>query len=260
MNTINQDVYKEKYLKYKNKYYELKRQMKGGDFGTVLTSNGPKTGFYFGKNDAAAVVNLAALGVGAVGAVASTAAYAPVNLKRMITCPWTTSGKDDKRIKMTNWLSHDKIKNNKDFYPIVHILHEYKEKNPQYLETIKNATKFVGSNLTIHYLKSTLQEMKKGADSETMDLLNNIIGNLDCLCNERGVTFTGTTAQGFTSMLGDSSEGGKVDLRCLSQLIQNLPPKNPEYGKDLYSYGGRMAPSKPIGGLSDVDTKLESDQ
>ena len=216
---MNQDElqYKAKYLKYKNKYLELKSKQTGGvyprNYGGVtvwMPGTDPLIGLAAGTTVAA---------VSAAGTLAATAAYAPVNLKRMFTCPWTTSGKDDKRKQMVDWIS--RIKDDESFLKIIEAvesdLSNLKDKS------VLKGSKFIPSSVALYKLKDVLEDMKSGADSIKLSLLNDIIGNLDCLCNERGVTFTGTTAQGLQKMgfFGDTDKNaGKVDLRCLVSIVK----------------------------------------
>jgi hypothetical protein len=215
---MNQDeiIYKQKYLKYKNKYLELKKQL-GGIYTREVAGS---TVFLPGTDPLiTAGISAVAAATTAAGTIASTAAYAPVNLKRMFTCPWTTSGKNDKRVQLVGWISNPIIKTDEKFANIIKRVKLDLSKLQD--KTVLKGTKFLPSSVALYEIKQILQDMKSGADSTKLNLLNDIIGNLDCLCNERGVTFTGTTAQALQNwgILGDKN-AGKVDLRCLVSIVE----------------------------------------
>jgi hypothetical protein len=224
-------LYKQKYLKYKSKYIELKNLQKGGGLAA-----------------------LAILGIGALSA------------KRLLQCPFNEKsernkdtgliskiGKEDIRKRIRKNLNYPKIKNDPKFQE--KIINKLKELNITQKD-LEDENVYIPSNITLVDLKNTLQDVafdtstwKKTGETVsrlglTMSGLTNaktkkqmyvdeVVSYLDCACNERGVTMTGLVAQSAQNVRNifaskekreelDKSRG-KVDVRCLLGLTDKLP-------------------------------------
>jgi len=161
-----------KYLKYKNKYLQLKQlkelhEKKGGDINSIL----------------------------------ALAAVSLLVAKRYLSCPSKEEDKNKIREDIKRWINDDKIINSDALKDVIAKLREdYNKNKKQILDDVNSGKQHLSSNIKIFEFKDALQKFQtatwkriisKAVDAtgitnareETSFNVDKIIGSIDCVCN-----------------------------------------------------------------------------